>query len=375
MINNKFGCVIFCIFLIVLLASSNVYAQSDSPYIDKAGTSIILKPKGHLYSPSKEQSSLIFHESFQRVYFDFIIDLSRCNTKKMSKQTEVEVSYFFRTKQDVDYDLYGVRYKDKLYFVRPEDVVDNSFLDKKNQIIREEYDELLNTVSTLKKEYNNLLFDKEKEINQALDAIENIEAQKEVIIDSIYRAQFAEYMKEYNDWYEQLTPIGKRTANILTIQESKLLSPNTASGCDYRLSFTNMSSKTIKYLYWYGNVYNAVGDKVACEIRDTYQFSGKDTGPIEAKDYSLGTWECIIYNWSARIMKLSKISIIYMDGSSKTLSAQEIESITGAPFCRNTESVQTSLMDKAERQFKNQIGKEKESWKERKRYLNDCFSR
>ena len=70
-------------------------------------------------------------------------------------------------------------------------------------------------------------------------------------------------------------------------------------------------------------------------------------------------------------MKLSKISIIYMDGSSKTLSAQEIESITGAPFCRNTESVQTSLMDKAERQFKNQIGKEKESWKERKRYLND----
>ena len=119
--------------------------------------------------------------------------------------------------------------------------------------------------------------------------------------------------------------------NIIDIDESELSSANSAGGHDYRFSYINRSQKTIKYLYWNGTFYNAVNDKVYCDIRDYCNFTGKDTGPVVSGEYGGGLWGCVIYNWAASYVKLNKISIIYTDGTSITISKSIINELLSKP--------------------------------------------
>ena len=53
---------------------------------------------------------------------------------------------------------------------------------------------------------------------------------------------------------------------------------NSAGGVDMRIAWENTSSKTIKYIYFTVEAYNAVDDKVYCEIGDYNEFEGYATG-------------------------------------------------------------------------------------------------
>lgn len=103
--------------------------------------------------------------------------------------------------------------------------------------------------------------------------------------------------------------------NSVEIIDCHLSSPNSVGGCDLSISFRNVSPKTIKYISFGVDFYNAVGDIVPCEIRG-YGFYAKVTGPIDNL-YSgyTATWDCPIYNWSARSAKIDYIYIEYMDGT------------------------------------------------------------
>lgn len=366
-----------CTFAILSLSIANSYAQVDSPYLADSlyGTTITLKPKGSLYVLTQKQAQLVHNAAINNYYFSFIVDPTVCKTKKFSKPTEFIVSCFLKTKESIDYDVYGVLYKKVLYFVLPEDVVDNTLLNEKNQLIRAEYDRLLDNTSRLEKEYEAILSSKERDISEALSSLDFREANKESAIDSLYQVKLAErldpMMERYNAWYESLSPSAKKAASIITIQKSNLTSPNSAGGCDYDFEFTNMSNKTIKYLFWYGNVYNAVGDKVACTIRNSYSFSGKDTGPYPEKAIGGGEWDCIIYNWSAKEMRLSKITINYMDGSSASLSAKDIANISDAPECAIFEHTYSSIKGSAKYQIEKEIKEERALWQLRQKYLNN----
>lgn len=364
------------VFFAIYFASCIVsYAQVDSPYLPDSlyGTTVTLKANKRIYMPTYEQASAIHTASLNKKYYNFTIDISKCKTKKIPKQSSFVVTCFFRTQKEIDYDLYGVFFKNSLYFIRPEDVVDNSLIEDTNLNIREEYDRLLWNEHRLKNDYDNLKLSKEDEIIRALNKIDDTETKKDAIIDSIYMAKFEEVSKpikeEYNNWYDKLNQEGRKAAEILTIQHSTLYAPNSAGGCDYSLGFTNMSNKTIKYLYWYGSIYNAVNDKVDCSIRGTYFFSGKCTGPYAPSDYCEANWDTIIYNWSAKEIKFSKITVMYMDGTSVSLSAKDILSISDAPQCVIPKGESSLLNFEVRQSYNDSLRKERKIWEKRKKSL------
>ena len=111
---------------------------------------------------------------------------------------------------------------------------------------------------------------------------------------------------------------------------------DSADGVDMQIAWENTSSKTIKYIYFTVEAYNAVDDKVACEIRDSYQFIGESTGPFESghtnliydaqKDsYSINTvFENCYYNANIRYFEITNIRIVYMDNTEFELDEDSV---------------------------------------------------
>lgn len=97
-------------------------------------------------------------------------------------------------------------------------------------------------------------------------------------------------------------------------------------GVDAYVSFTNKSSKTIKYITWTVIPYNAVGDVVYSEIGYKSEAHLSDTGPYaQGQGHGSGWyWSCVWYNSTITSIKLSEIEIEYTDGSNKTISGNDI---------------------------------------------------
>lgn len=111
------------------------------------------------------------------------------------------------------------------------------------------------------------------------------------------------------------------------ITTARLSSPNSAAGVDAIIYYKNLSNKTIKYFIWEGYAKNAVGDIVENEIGGNVSFSGKDTGPIRPGKTGGGCWDCIIYNWTAKKLVMTSVTIEYMDGTELKISKKEIKYI------------------------------------------------
>ena len=106
---------------------------------------------------------------------------------------------------------------------------------------------------------------------------------------------------------------------------------NSAGGVDMKIAWKNTSSKTIKYVYFTVEAYNAVDDKVYCEIGDHNEFTGYSTGPFEAgytnllyddweDEYSVDTyWENCYYNSDIRYFVLTNIRIVHMDNTEENI--------------------------------------------------------
>ena len=111
---------------------------------------------------------------------------------------------------------------------------------------------------------------------------------------------------------------------IVQVHDVYVSEINSADGVDMRISWTNTSDKTIKYIHFYVEPYNAVGDKMYCDIRDHSRYDAYVTGPCEpghkgyynvGETYYGNLWETCWYNSSIKTIKLTGIKIIYMDGS------------------------------------------------------------
>lgn len=167
--------------------------------------------------------------------------------------------------------------------------------------------------------------DKNKKENSSNDSISR--AKYEFEKDSTFKADSIKLIQD---------SILKAAAEIDRIKDIKstirvtscyLSAPNSASGCDASFYYVNKSSKTIKYVVWEGSFKNAVGDYVTCEVRRDSSYRGKDTGPVKSGRSGGGSWECVIYNWSAKTLVINSIDIDYMDGSSITISGKDLKLI------------------------------------------------
>lgn len=145
------------------------------------------------------------------------------------------------------------------------------------------------------------------------DSIAKVKVREQEIADSIARVEHLNAVKK-----------------SIQIEGYALQDPNSAGGCDVTIYYRNtLKNKIIKYVVFVCKFYNAVDDEVACEIRGYRNFRGQDTGPIKYWEYSGGTWDCPIYNWSARKMEIIGIEIDYMDGTELNISAEEMKYVKG----------------------------------------------
>lgn len=92
---------------------------------------------------------------------------------------------------------------------------------------------------------------------------------------------------------------------------------NGVGGFDLGIEFKNNSSKVIKYITFVVTAYNSVGDPAVCEVQETATRNAKLTGPVNAGATSAGIWDTMWYNHALASVKIDKILIDYMDGTSE----------------------------------------------------------
>lgn len=108
---------------------------------------------------------------------------------------------------------------------------------------------------------------------------------------------------------------------------------NSAGGVDVHIGWTNRSNKTIKYIDFGVSPYNAVGDKVRCEITKKDFKWLESVGPIAPGDGGIklnsgerigSYWGTVWYNSTIKTLKFESIEIEYMDGTKKELTGQQL---------------------------------------------------
>lgn len=102
---------------------------------------------------------------------------------------------------------------------------------------------------------------------------------------------------------------------------------NSADGVEPYFTYYNTSEKTIKYIDFYFNLYNAVGDKCYLKYNKSYTGSVRGVGPVKSNSSGFWKWErATHYTTSdASEMRIVKIVITYMDKTVRTLTGNAIK--------------------------------------------------
>lgn len=325
------------IFLFLLTLSAHLsYAQVADKmiWIEEVDKYVVALPKVVLYEIPQNPngySTWVKRDNVQRevVYYD------RYKKKSLKKPQTLLVRGYANGARSLEYDAYIVEYNNKRYLLPQSSVEDNSLLLGINSALREEYEALVGEISQLDREVLSMVATHKKICKEKIAYHKMLKNTLPAVIDSVRNVATEEYLVMVNDrrdkWYAALPKSTKNAYAKLSIADAYLSGPNSASGCDYTFVYTNKSNKTIKYLYWEGEFYNAVNDPVHCDIRGNGWFRGRDTGPVEPGESGGGVWECVIYNWSADHLKLSQVTINYMDGTTATIGARDLERLILEP--------------------------------------------
>lgn len=127
----------------------------------------------------------------------------------------------------------------------------------------------------------------------------------------------------------------ERLRNIIRVTSVKPYNMDYLGGTDLIVNFVNKSDKVIKYITFYCQPFNAVGDAVSCEIQyksaasleHLSEGAFEATGPYAKGEGISGTsrgWSKAWYNSSIKSVKLNKINIEYMDGSTEVISGEDV---------------------------------------------------
>ena len=311
-------------------------SEFATPYLSDDSNEIIVTKKAKII-PLGDRDSLTLEDrkTTNVLEWDLFSYLHGKKTIRTSRDQSFPVIGFIKSDlSQAEYDYYIIKYEDgHLYYVSREFVLDNELIDRRNYAPMVYYSIIKNEIQDLSEQWYRQVAAKSAYAIQRDNYLQN---NKQHVIDSLSRSIIdsleTDHRNEYSAWYSSLSDEGKKAAQIISISTSHLANPNSASGCDYVLSYTNNSDKTIKYLYWSGSAYNAVGDKVYCDIRNTSLLEGKETGPVAPHSIGGGVWEAIIYNWTAKNLVLNKIEIIYMDGTKTVLGNNLIKAVLNAPY-------------------------------------------
>lgn len=355
---------------IVVLFSSLAYSQTaeTGAYLYTTDKAVVYKAPQTLVRPTKDNPRQL-------------INLDTLSQKTLRKSQRLPILGLVNSTASLHYDTYIVSFRDNIYYLPQQFVTDNSYITQANTILDTQYKQLQQQLDSTKSKYDALIQKSKQLCEQKIAYYSQQNEQLLQIIDSIRQTAGLRYEAEqdsifnchYNNWYKALPASTKKALKTIRITDAHLASPNSAGGCDYILYYTNNSQKTIKYLTWKGHVYNAVNDRVSCEIRHTSYASGRDTGPIAPGQHGGGLWDCIIYNYSARELKLSSITIQYMDNTTISISGNDIRRMATKPQKPYiSQATKDAVCNKAIEPYKQQLAQSQDSlqiWENGQSYI------
>lgn len=112
-------------------------------------------------------------------------------------------------------------------------------------------------------------------------------------------------------------------------------STNSAGGVSVGIEYMANSEKPIKYISVSMSGYNNVGDRIRGSISGDYVTTGRITGPFtKHSELEYGEWDTLWYSSSTSCVKITKVKIDYMDGSSYTY-VNELKKILNPNFRNN----------------------------------------
>ena len=317
------------------------WAQYEEFYKVDNNTYVTTTPDAELYELSPYKYDLLKNRPSYLGRSRDVIDVMSLSespyygkVRKIKKPQQLRVLRYTNTSKHQDFNAYIVDYKEKIWVLYSCDVQDNTLLKARSAKMLSTKQDLGNRQQALSKELDSLVAIYTKESTDSLEYYKKLKTQLPQIRDSVVNVVKAKYQYQrdsiFNNWLRNQTASVRRAASVIRIDKTQLGYPNSAGGCDYHLHFTNLSSKTIKYLRWSGQVYNRVNDPAYCEIRRTASCSGYYTGPIAPENEGWGCWDCVVYNYAADTVKLNSITIDYTDGSHFSLSASDIRALAKA---------------------------------------------
>ena len=338
----------FILSIIFFLFYHPCQAQYDKYYEVDNNTYITALPNAELYELSPSNYNFLIKKPSYNGRQRDLIDLTSITgyphygkVRKIKKPQQLRVLRYTNTIEQQGFNAYIVEYKEKLWVLCDRDVFDNKQLLERNEQIHCAKQNIEIKQQSLKSQLDSLVAIYSQECRDSLNHYQALKIQLTYIRDSMVNVVKTRYQQQrdsvFDNWLRGQTTSVKRAASILRINDVGLKSPDLYGGCDYIFDYTNVSSKTIKYLHWTGIAYNRVDDPVHCIIRRSSVCSGVDTGPVASGDSSYGGCKCVIYNYSADTIKLSSVRIDYTDGTSVNLSSSDIRALSHAPRTRGNE--------------------------------------
>ncbi|MBQ5318457.1 MAG: hypothetical protein J6K17_05145 [Oscillospiraceae bacterium] len=192
-------------------------------------------------------------------------------------------------------------------------------------VIRNEFDKKnYDKVVELATEMHNKFPNTDEDIKAQEIAIEaKKEIQKQLNLEE-ERKRDAEKIRIYNL---------QNTIAIYVVQISDI---NSVGGADVKIAWESKSEETINYITFTVECYNAVGDLISCDITGDTTKNLKITGPIHkggGNHLIIGNkmqgseWGEVWYNNTALKVEITKVKIEYANGTSTTISGDDLEHI------------------------------------------------
>ena len=386
----RYRILLYTFLLIGLFCHFESYAQSLN---DDAFTTT--KPHAQFYPVPKEQ----FFGSNHREALDY---KTKGHPKTMSSPHNVQIIGLVNLVPSLGFDTYIVMLKGKRYYVHNEYVDDNSYLEKENRKLQEEYESLSNAVHNNEvlhqAAYNKIIEKIDSLIQEDERGIRLIDTRanslefayvKQLVLEDITRAR--SNSEKYTKWAKTLPPDAQYAAERFAII-SHSLDATSSAAYNYSMSFVNWSDKTIKNIYWNGHVKNAQGDYISCQAKGVSNFSDRYSGPVSPNAREYACWNNVIYNKEAYQMELTSLKIEYTDDTSLILDQSSLQYISNIPtdvFDKGTQTIRSAyegMSDSALKapwvfelnrvEFRNNLRKEKQerqnsinSWEETKKMV------
>lgn len=212
-------------------------------------------------------------------------------------------------------------------------------LEKENQQLREQIEDLIFQIEELKNGADNLIIEirslyeqnkydevieKAKVLHEKHNGVpQDIEAQK-LVNQIISQCEEEERIRKE----EAAKSKQDKLREIIRVKRVYIFDTNSAGKVDISINFINNSEKIIKYVDFSVVPYNAVGDAVKDHGKYDSEKSFRATGPFErGQGLKSGLYWDGWYNSTIVSLKLTKIEIEYMDGSKVEIPKEDIQYI------------------------------------------------